>query len=108
MRVILALCLAVAGLVLMGQAASPPVAGPVAQFTREPNLDRSGDDLRRDVLSASATVDDCANRCASVSGCVAFTFVKKSTTVPEPICWLKKTVPVGYESSCCISGVRRD
>jgi PAN domain len=75
------------------------------RFTREPNLDRSGDDLRRDVLNADAAVEACEARCLAATGCVAFTFVKKSTTVPQPICWLKKTVPVGYESECCISGV---
>lgn len=107
MRVVVALAVAVGALALMGQAATPPPAVPKPQFTREPDLDRSGNDLRRDVLDASATVDECERRCLATNGCVAFTYVKKSTTVPEPICWLKNTVPTGYTSSCCISGVLR-
>lgn len=76
-------------------------------FIREPNLDRSGDDLRRDVLPADATVEACENSCAATAGCVAYTFVLKSDTVPKPICWLKKVVPVGYPSACCISGIKK-
>jgi PAN domain len=99
-RVLLA---ALAVTVLAGQAPSPAVPKP--QFTRELDLDRSGNDLRRDVLDVDATVEACEQRCLAAQGCLAFTFVKKSTTVPAPICWLKGTVPVGYTSSCCISGV---
>jgi hypothetical protein len=106
-RRVLKLAVAFGALGLMGQAPQPQPARPKPQFTREPNLDRSGNDLRRDVLDAEASVDDCETRCVATAGCVAFTFVKKSTTVPQPICWLKQTVPVGYESSCCISGVRQ-
>jgi hypothetical protein len=103
----LRLAVALGALGLMGQAPQPQPARPKPQFTREPNLDRSGNDLRRDVLDAGANVEECEARCLAATGCVAFTFVKKSTTVPQPICWLKQTVPVGYESSCCISGVRQ-
>lgn len=84
-----------------------PVAVASGTFTRETNLDRSGDDLRRDVLPVDATVEACERRCAETADCVAFTFVLRSKTVPAPICWLKKVVPVGYPSSCCISGVRK-
>jgi hypothetical protein len=90
---------------LMGQAGTPPPAVPIPRFTREADLDRSGNDLRRDLLEPTATVEVCEARCLGTKGCVAFTFVKQSTTVPQPICWLKNTVPVGYKSSCCISGV---
>jgi hypothetical protein len=103
----LKILIAVGALGLMGQAPPSQPVGPKPQFTREPNLDRSGNDLRRDVLDAGASVDDCEARCVAAAGCVAFTFIKKSTTVPQPICWLKQTVPVGYESSCSISGVRQ-
>ena len=90
----------------MGQTFTPPPpAVPKPQFTREPDLDRSGNDLRRDVLDAGSNVDVCEARCLATNGCVAFTYVKQSTTVPQPICWLKNTVPTGYKSSCCISGV---
>ncbi len=97
----------VAALLLMGQAPGPRPAVPKPQFSREPNLDRSGSDIKREVLDAQATVDACEARCVATSGCVAFTFVKQSTTVPQPICWLKSTVPTGYASECCISGAMR-
>jgi hypothetical protein len=76
-----------------------------SRFTREPNLDRSGGDIRKDILHAEASVEDCEARCLATKGCLAFTFVRKSTTVPEPICWIKHTASVGYPSNCCTSGV---
>ena len=75
------------------------------RFVREPNLDRSGNDIRSEKLEPTAEVEDCERRCEATRGCIAYTFVKKSTTVPQPICWLKDTVPHGYTSSCCTSGV---
>jgi len=104
-RLAIVLATAVTSIALMGQAATPPPAVPKPRFVIEADLDRSGSDLRRDVLDAGATVDACEARCLAANGCVAFTFVKQSTTVPQPICWLKNTVPTGYKSSCCISGV---
>ncbi|MFM9943325.1 MAG: PAN domain-containing protein [Hyphomicrobiaceae bacterium] len=86
-------------------AAPPPAATAASRFTREPNLDRSGNDLRKDILPPDAGIEVCEQRCLEATGCVAFTYVKRSTTVPQPICWLKATVPVGYSSECCISGV---
>lgn len=86
----------------LGVAQTPAAPGT---FTREPNLDRSGNDLRKDILAPDAGVDVCEARCREATGCVAFTYVKLSTTVPAPICWLKATIPVGYKSECCISGV---
>lgn len=82
---------------------APEVAAE--RFVREPNLDRSGNDIRSIRLRASEGVADCEQRCLQTPGCVAYTFVKRSTTVPLPICWIKDTVPHGYESSCCSSGV---
>lgn len=105
MRLAIVLATAVTSIALMGQAATPPPAVPKPRFVIEADLDRSGSDLRRDVLDAGATVDACEARCLAANGCVAFTFVKQSTTVPQPICWLKNSVPTGYKSSCCISGV---
>ncbi|MET0634153.1 MAG: PAN domain-containing protein [Xanthobacteraceae bacterium] len=78
-----------------------------SRFDREPNIDRSGNDIRSEKLAAGANVGDCEQRCAATEGCVAYTFVKQSSTVPLPICWLKDTVPHGYASSCCTSGVLR-
>lgn len=78
-----------------------------AVFTREVNIDRSGDDLRKDVLPEGASVEECERICAGLAGCVAYTFVKRSSTVPQPICWLKASLPHGHASNCCISGVRQ-
>lgn len=75
-------------------------------FTREPNMDRSGNDIRKIELEASQEVGACEDLCRALSDCKAFTYVKKSTTVPRPICRLKDTTPTAHESSCCTSGVR--
>ena len=88
-------------------AGAVPAAALGSVFVRETNLDRSGSDIRSDKLAANAGIEACELRCVATSGCVAYTFVKRSTTVPEPICWLKSVVPVGYPSECCISGVRQ-
>ena len=77
------------------------------RFSREVNLDRSGNDIRSVKLPEGSPVEACEDVCAATTGCVAFTFVKESTTVPQPICWLKDTVPTGYPSSCCTSGIKR-
>lgn len=74
-------------------------------FTREPNTDRSGNDIRSLELAAEATVEACEQHCRDTPGCVAFTLVKRSTTVPQPICRLKDATPYGHESSCCTSGM---
>lgn len=82
-------------------------ASPAAtrQFTRERNIDRSGNDIKVETLAADATADDCADRCARMPNCLSFTFVKRSTTVPQPVCRLKDQVPFGHQSSCCTSGL---
>lgn len=74
-------------------------------FTREPGKDRSGNDIKKAEMLATDGVDQCERMCRLMSACVAFTFVKRSTTVPKPICWLKDKVPVAYDSDCCTSGV---
>lgn len=89
---------------LVGLALLAGTAGATATFTREPGVDRSGNDMAVFELEPSASADDCAARCAGLKGCVAFTYVKKSTTVPKPVCRLKNQKPFGHESSCCISG----
>ncbi|MDX2156317.1 MAG: PAN domain-containing protein [Hyphomicrobiaceae bacterium] len=74
------------------------------QFTREPNTDRSGNDIRVVELLATDGVAQCEKLCRLASACVSFTFVKQSTTVPRPVCRLKDAAPFGHESSCCTSG----
>lgn len=82
---------------------TPASAGP-RTFTRESDIDRSGDDIRKDILVVGQGVEVCEQRCRDLPACVAFTYVKQSTTVPAPIFWLKRTAPYGHASSCCISG----
>jgi PAN domain len=94
-----------------GSRAAPAAALPAAtagRFLREPNIDRSGNDIRSDKLPVDASVEDCERVCVATNGCVAYTFVKLSTTVPQPICWLKNAVPYGHASSCCTSGVLKN
>lgn len=74
------------------------------RFTREPNIDRSGNDISVTPLPLGADPAACEAKCAATQGCVAFTFVKKSTTVPAPLCRIKNAAPYGHESHCCISG----
>lgn len=81
-------------------------AQSTGSFTREPNMDRSGNDIRKIELEASQDVAACEELCRGTPGCVAFTYVKRNTTVPVPICRLKDTAPTAHESSCCTSGVR--
>lgn len=89
------------------QAKPAPGSSP-ARFTREANVDRSGNDIRSEHLAPGSNADDCEKRCTETKGCLAYTFVKLSSTVPAPICWLKDAIPQGYPSSCCTSGVRMD
>ncbi len=105
-----ALIMARSGTVEPSSAASPPRSDAMpaqasARFEREPNLDRSGNDISRAALQPGAAIDQCEALCLATTGCQAYTYVKQSSTVPAPICWLKDTVPTGYESSCCTSGV---
>lgn len=75
------------------------------QFTHEVDRDRSGNDIRVEVLDTATAPETCRDLCAATSGCVAFTFVKQSTTVPKPLCRLKDARPYPHESSCCVSGM---
>ncbi len=74
------------------------------RFTREPNIDRSGNDIRVEPLPLGSEAAACEAMCAATKGCVAFTFVKQSTTVPAPLCRVKNEAPYGHESHCCVSG----
>jgi hypothetical protein len=73
-------------------------------FTREPNTDRSGSDVKVVTLLETDGVGHCEKLCRLSSACVAYTYVKKSETVPKPVCRLKDAAPYGHESSCCTSG----
>lgn len=76
-------------------------------FQREPNSDRSGNDILVRPLPPGSDVAVCEALCAATKGCVAYTYVKQSTTVPRPVCRIKDQAPFGHESSCCISGTRK-
>ncbi len=73
-------------------------------FTREPNTDRSGNDFRVAKLLVDDTAAICERMCRLTPNCIAYTFVKRSQTVPLPLCRLKDQAPFGHESSCCTSG----
>lgn len=103
-------------LVLILATAAGPMAATVAHaggtvapapFTREANTDRSGNDIRVETLAEAAGPEACEALCAATPACLAFTYVKKSTTVPKPVCRLKDAIPFGHESSCCTSGLKR-
>lgn len=96
-----AVLLAVVGLAL---ALAPPRATADGRFTRELNIDRSGNDIRVETLQTGVDATDCETMCAATKGCVAYTFVKQSATVPKPLCRIKDQAPYGHESSCCVSG----
>ncbi|MEZ5855723.1 MAG: PAN domain-containing protein [Hyphomicrobiaceae bacterium] len=85
------------------RAETKPAAARKA-FTREPNTDRSGNDFRVAKLLAGDTAAICERMCRLTPNCVAYTFVKRSETVPLPLCRLKDQAPFGHESSCCTSG----
>lgn len=107
MRTLFLLALAAAGCIAVpvsAQAPSSSGGNALRTFSREPNTDRSGNDLKKVELADGDEVAQCEALCQSTPACVAFTFVKRSTTVPKPICWLKDVVPVAYESGCCTSG----
>lgn len=96
------------GWVVLGLLVAPAIGlaqTAASRFAIEPNLDRSGNDIKSVKLAPEALVDACERLCEATKGCISFTFVKRSSTVPEPICWLKDATPVGYPSSCCTSGV---
>lgn len=80
-------------------------AWAASSYSLEPSIDRSGNDIAVIELAVSDTADTCGKRCAATRGCLAFTYVKQSASVPKPICRLKDEKPYGHESSCCISGV---
>lgn len=100
-------CAVVAAVVLalVGIQAGGLVSTATARdFVQEPNIDRSGNDFRVEVLASNANADDCDRLCRADKVCVAYTFVKRSSTVPQPLCRLKDAAPHGHESSCCTSG----
>lgn len=84
--------------------AVPMLATADGRFTRELNIDRSGNDIRVESLPVGADAAACEALCTKTAACVAFTYVKQSTTVPQPVCRIKDQAPFGHESNCCVSG----
>jgi len=95
---------------ILGLAAGTQIEAGLAQtaFTREPERDRSGNDIVVEALDVTADAGLCEALCRARVDCVAYTFVKRSDTVPKPLCRLKDERPYPHESSCCISGERRE
>jgi Ca-activated chloride channel homolog len=73
----------------------------------EQNTDRPAGDYKRLILGN----DDptlCLFACSTDARCKAWTYVKPNTIQgPQPICYLKQTVPPALPNSCCTSGVKK-
>ena len=78
-----------------------------ASFAREGSTDRSGNDMKVVTLAADQDAAACEALCAATQGCVAYTYVKQSKTVPQPVCRIKDAKPFGHQSSCCTSGAAK-
>ncbi len=49
----------------------------------------------------------CQERCASNGQCVAWSYVAPNTTQgPNPMCWLKGSIPPVSAGTCCTSGIK--
>jgi hypothetical protein len=79
---------------------------PAATFTLEPGFDRPGSDYSDfDLPQEDAAL--CQGACAAEDMCMAFTYVKPGVQGAAPRCWLKSSVPEGYASDCCLTGIRQ-
>lgn len=95
-----------------GAARTPPTTDPVAVPTHEPtpaadpsieeNIDRIGSNYRRLVAVRSAA--ECRQMCAAEAPCLAYTWVQAGIQGPNPVCYLKNSIPPATPSLCCISG----
>lgn len=73
----------------------------------EYGIDRQGWDYTHFALSAP-NPDLCASRCQQESQCRAWTYVKPGFQGPEPMCWLKNSVPPQIKGAdFAVSGVVR-
>jgi hypothetical protein len=72
----------------------------------ENNTDRPGSDIHRMTLQ-QADPAICQARCAKLSRCKAWTYVRPGAQGPQAICYLKDAVPQAVANNCCISGVKR-
>jgi hypothetical protein len=82
-----------------------PPSPPIGPLSREPNIDRSGQDYARFALG-QPDVEQCRLTCERDSRCAAYTYVHPGIQGPTAICWLKSAVPPPSANSCCISGTR--
>jgi hypothetical protein len=68
-------------------------------------INRYGSDYQHFELTAEDP-EQCRSACASEGNCKAFTYVKPGVQGPNPVCWLKDSVPDQTPSDCCVSGMR--
>ncbi len=69
------------------------------------NTDRPGSDFKFFALS----IDDpniCRNACMNEAGCRAWTYVRPNIQGPNPMCWLKNSIPKAVKNKNCLSGVK--
>jgi len=70
------------------------------------NTDLPGGDINR-LSVPSLTYVDCENKCAENRRCSTWTYVKAGIQGPNPVCYLKSTLPKATANNCCTSGRMR-
>ena len=70
----------------------------------EVGKDRAGSDYAS--YPAIPNSAQCANLCAGDAACKAWTWVKPGVQGPQPICYLKNSIPAQTNDGCCTSGVK--
>lgn len=97
MRIVLLIASMLVGMLIATSTAS---AAPV-----EYGKNRPGGDFTHFALSAP-DADLCRQACMGNPQCKAWTFVNPGLQGPEPMCWLKSTVPAAVTDACCVSGTK--
>ncbi len=70
----------------------------------EINKDRPGNDISSQNIGPNPSL--CAQNCAAVGACRAWTYVKPGVQGPSARCYLKNVVPAQTNDNCCVSGVK--
>ncbi len=82
--------------------AAMAVARPASAQT---NFDRPGGDYLNSPVT-SGDPADCALACERDRRCRAWSFNYPTDANNGAVCWLKSTVPLRVQDTCCVSGVR--
>lgn len=78
----------------------------VEDLTMEKDVDRPGNDYTHFALAAPDP-KLCMQACADDPKCMAYTYVKPTSSSAQARCWLKGQVPQAKPNKTCISGVKR-